>query len=92
MAHPVPRGHSERLGIRLQSQGGVDKGHPRASSRPTTSSLENQTYDCTTATDTDNLPALSWSTKGAVSSKGLAAYLLRHQDNTYHGNPDHLYN
>ncbi|EJK59113.1 hypothetical protein THAOC_20704, partial [Thalassiosira oceanica] len=35
--------------------------------------------EATTATGTDNLPALSWSTKGAVSAKGPAAYLLRHQ-------------
>ncbi|EJK58873.1 hypothetical protein THAOC_20968, partial [Thalassiosira oceanica] len=35
--------------------------------------------ETTTATGTDNLPALSWSTKGAVSAKGPAAYLLRHQ-------------
>ena len=40
---------------------------------------ESDIRETTTATGTDNLPALSWSTKGAVSAKGPAAYLLRHQ-------------
>jgi len=40
---------------------------------------ESDIQEATTATGTDNLPALSWSTKGAVSAKGPAAYLLRHQ-------------
>jgi len=40
---------------------------------------ESDVREATTATGTDNLPALSWSTKGAVSAKGPAAYLLRHQ-------------
>ena len=35
--------------------------------------------ELTTATGTDNLPALSWSTKRAVSSTGPASYLLRLQ-------------
>ena len=40
---------------------------------------ESDVHERTTATGTDNIPALSWSSKGAVSAKGPAAYLLRQQ-------------
>ena len=43
---------------------------------------ESDVFETTTATGTDNLAALSWSTKGAVSAKGPAAYLLRLQSST----------
>ena len=40
---------------------------------------ESDVFELTTATGTDNIPALAWSSKGAVSAKGPAAYLLRLQ-------------